>query len=45
MSSHKDWGNNERIRRDEHLKGIKSVTKKWTLVNYEIASGGVDVLP
>ena len=31
MSNHKDWGNNERIRRDEHLKGIKYVTKKWTL--------------
>jgi hypothetical protein len=27
MSSHKDWGNNERIHRDEHLKGIKSMTK------------------
>ena len=27
MSSHKDWGNNERIHRDEHLKGIKSVIK------------------
>jgi hypothetical protein len=27
MSGHKDWGNNERIRRDKHLKGIKSVTE------------------
>jgi hypothetical protein len=27
MSSHKNWGNNERIHRDEHLKGIKSVTE------------------
>jgi hypothetical protein len=26
MSSHKNWGNNERFIRDEHLKGIKSVT-------------------
>jgi len=25
MSGHKDWGNNERIHRDEHFKGIKSV--------------------
>jgi hypothetical protein len=25
MFSYKDWGNNERIRRDEHLKEIKSV--------------------
>jgi hypothetical protein len=27
MSSHKDWGNNERIHYDEQLKGIKSMTK------------------
>jgi len=27
MSDHKDWGNNERILRDGHLKGIKSVTE------------------
>jgi hypothetical protein len=27
MSNHKNWGNNERILCDEHLKGIKSVTE------------------
>jgi len=25
MSGHKDWGNNERIHRDEYFKGIKSM--------------------
>ena len=31
MSGHKDWRNNERIRRDEHLKGIKSLTENEPL--------------
>jgi hypothetical protein len=31
MSSYKDSGNNERIHRDKHLKGIKSVTKNGHL--------------
>ena len=27
MSDHKDWGNNDKILHDRHLKGIKSVTE------------------